>query len=67
MTTLAKYFLNRYKRESTEPSIDGLMRALDSHWAITSEQDFDAGRTTWTFKDGSRITIDGTVIEILSR
>jgi hypothetical protein len=40
-----------------------LMTALDAA-QVPSEQDWDAGTTTWTLDDGSSIVIDGPEVSV---
>lgn len=55
--TLAERFRGLYSDTSA------LMSALDDA-GIESDQDWDNGRTTWTFDDGSKIIVSGSEIEV---
>ena len=54
----------RYYRAVHADTSD-LMSALD-HAGVLSEQDWDAGTTTWEFEDGSSITVDGPVVTVVT-
>ena len=59
--TQSDAFVTRYMDGDTtrRPGAAGLTVALDAA-GIESETQWDTGRITWTFEDGSSITIDDT-------
>jgi hypothetical protein len=44
-----------------------MLDALEETGVVEADQDWEAGATTWTFPDGSKVRIEGDDYEVIDR